>query len=225
MKQTQYKDFTISALGHDGFRLEKAEAKLSFAFDPFDVIQAEPVDYIFVTHKHYDHCDPTSIKKLSTSKTKIIAPVHCQSELAEFGDQVIWVADNQKHMLDRLGFTAIPAYNVDKFRSPTEVFHPKELGGVGYIVEAEKVRFYHAGDTDLIPEMENLKRLDVAFLPISGTFVMTLEEAIRAAELLLPKIVIPMHFGKLLGSTAEANRFQNLLRDKLKVEVLSVDSL
>ncbi len=231
MISTNFEEATITALGHDGFRVDYERPKLSFIFDPFDVKVGDPVDYIFISHHHFDHCDPSSIRVLMKSTTKIIAPRHCATELEEFGANVEFVDDREKHPLKILTYWTIPAYNIDKFRTPNEVFHPKTLGGVGFIVEVDlpegksgKTRWYHAGDTDQIPEMEELKKIDVAFLPISGTFVMTLEEAIKAAELIEPKLVIPMHFGKLLGSTADANRFQNLLKDIIKVAVLSIDS-
>ena len=86
---------------------------------------------------------------------------------------------------------------------------------------ASKTRFYHAGDTDLTPEMAELKKIDVAFLPISGTFVMTLEEALKAAETFAPRAVVPMHYGKLLGSVTDAFRFQNLLKEKIPTFVLT----
>ena len=226
MKQTTYKDSTITALGHDGFRIEYAEPALSFVFDPYDLHgEVEPVDYIFVSHPHFDHCDVSSIRKLLGPKTRIVAPECCKGELVEFGEQVDLYPGKEKVAGDKLTYWAIPAYNVNKFRTPTEVFHPRELGGLGFVVEVGKTRFYHAGDSDFIPEMETIKKIDVAFLPISGTFVMTLDEAIKAAEMIEPDLAIPMHYGKILGSVAEANRFQNLLRDKTNVAVLSTESL
>lgn len=231
MREATYHDFKISALAHDGFRIDNEILKLSFAFDPFDVKgEAEPVDYVFVSHPHFDHCDPVSIKKLLKSSTKVVAPESCVKELAEFDKQLELYGGKDKVQTKQLTYWAIPAYNIDKFRTPTEVFHPKELGGVGFVVEVpmagkKNVRFYHAGDTDFIPEMESVKKIDVAFLPISGTFVMTLEEALKAAELIEADLTIPMHFGKILGSVAEAHRFQNLLKDKLNVTVLSTESI
>jgi len=226
MKTTSYQGANITALGHDGFRIDYTEPALSFAFDPYDLHgETEPVDYVFVSHPHFDHCDVSSIRKLLGPKTRIVAPECCRSELQEFGDQVDLYAGKDKVITDKLTYWAIPAYNVNKFRTPTEVFHPQELGGVGFVVEVSKTRFYHAGDTDFIPEMETIKKIDVAFLPISGTFVMTLDEAIKATELIEPDLAVPMHYGKILGSVAEANRFQNLLHDKTKVAVLSTESL
>jgi len=230
MRSTNYQDTVITALGHDGFRVDIPNKELSFVFDPFDLKgEQEPADFVFVSHLHFDHCDPTSIKKFITKKTKVIAPNNCRETLAEITDSVVFYEGKDKVTNDKLTYWAIPAYNINKFRTPNEVFHPRELGGVGFIVEVEmegskNIRFYHAGDTDFIEEMKEIKKTDVAFLPISGTFVMTLEEAIQAAETIEPDLVIPMHYGKILGSVAEANRYQNLLRDKIQVAVLSTET-
>ncbi len=224
MQQGTYKDATITALGHDGFIVDFAEQKLRFAFDPYDVEEGvNPVDYVFVSHPHYDHCDPASIHKLLKPSGKVVASEPCAKELADFGKQLELVVDKNKHEVKGLTYWTIPAYCTNKYRTPTEVFHPKEKGFVGFVVEVGKTRFYHAGDTDFIPEMEKVKKIDVAFLPISGTYVMTLEEAIQAAEMIDPDVAIPMHFGKLLGSSMDATRFQNLLHDKVKVMVLTTD--
>ncbi|MEK7171002.1 MAG: MBL fold metallo-hydrolase [Patescibacteria group bacterium] len=229
MRETVYKGATISALGHDGFRVDFAEPQVSFVFDPYDLSgETNPVDYVFISHSHFDHCDISSIRKLLSPKTRIVAPQCCKNELQEFANQLDLYTGEDRVSADKITYWAIPAYNIDKFRTPNEVFHPRELGGVGFVVEvpienSKNIRFYHAGDTDFIPEMELIKKIDVAFLPISGTFVMTLEEAIKAAELIEPDLAIPMHYGKILGSVAEANRFQNLLRSKINVAVLSTE--
>lgn len=221
MKQGTFEGATITALGHAGFVIEFTEKKLRIAFDPYDIKEEQPVDYIFVSHQHFDHCDPVSIRKLLKNSTRVIAPACCERELSEFGQQLELLKDKEKHKLKQCIYWALPAYNVSKFRTPNEVFHPKDMGGVGFVVEVDGFRMYHAGDTDRIPEMDGLKKLDLAFLPISGTFVMTLEEAIEAAQVLKPKMVIPMHFGKLLGSVGDANRYHNMLRDLIPVMVLT----
>ncbi|RLG02733.1 MAG: MBL fold metallo-hydrolase, partial [Thaumarchaeota archaeon] len=104
---------------------------------------------------------------------------------------------------------AVPAYNVNKFRSPGVVYHPKEEGSVGYVIELDGVRIYHAGDTDFIPEMRNLE-VDVALIPVSGTFVMTAEEAAEAVNTFKPKVAIPMHYGAIVGDKSDAERFKKL---------------
>lgn len=231
MKHATYGDFVITALGHDGFRVDSEKLKIGFAFDPYDLHgDHEPVDYVFVSHPHFDHCDVGAIRKLLKPSGKVVAPECCRGELSELAGQVEIYEGKDKVQQKNLTYWAIPAYNINKFRTPTEVFHPQELGGVGFVVEVpmegkKNVRFYHAGDTDKIPEMEGVKKIDVAFLPISGTFVMTLEEALQAAEMIEADLTIPMHFGKILGSVAEAHRFQNLLKDKLNTTVLSTESI
>jgi L-ascorbate metabolism protein UlaG (beta-lactamase superfamily) len=222
MRTASYGDAKITALGHAGFLVDFPEHKLRFAFDPYSINGEETVDYIFISHKHYDHCDPVSIRKLVGKNTKIIAPASCEHELEEFSGQVELVSDKEKHSVKQLTYWTVPAYNLNKFRTPSEVFHTRDLGGVGFVVEIGKIRFYHAGDTDHVPEMDTLKKIDVAFLPISGTYVMTLEEAIEAARTIKPKVVVPMHYGKLLGSVGDAVRYQNLLqREEQPVMVLN----
>lgn len=221
MIETTFENLTITALGHDGFDVAPEDGK-RLIFDPYDLTGGITADYVFISHPHFDHCDPQAIRKVLGEKTKIIAPVSCQRELDEFAQQLELVADNAKHQLPGLTYWTIPAYNLDKFRAPNELFHPRNLGGVGFVVELnDRTRIYHAGDTDFVPEMGRLKKIDLAFLPISGTFVMTLEEAMKAAELIKPKLVIPMHFGKLLGSVTDANRFAQQLSQEVPVTVLT----
>lgn len=101
----------------------------------------------------------------------------------------------------------VPAYNVNKFRSPGVPFHPKEVGNVGFIITVKGVRIYHPGDSYFIPEMKGLAP-DVALLPVSGIYVMTAEEAVEAAAAIRPKVAIPMHVGEHIGSLADAQRFK-----------------
>lgn len=224
MNQTTFEGATITALGHDGFLVEWPAQNLTIAFDPFQIAPTEKkADYIFISHGHFDHCDPDSIRKLSREKTTIVSPAAFQKELSEFGDVVVWYDGTDKVKLEKLSYWAVPAYNVNKFRTPTEVFHPKELGGVGFIVEVGSTRIYHAGDTDITPEIATLKKIDIALLPVSGTYVMTVEEAVQAAELIQPKLAIPMHFGKVLGSAMDAHRFQTLLKGQVPVAILTAD--
>jgi L-ascorbate metabolism protein UlaG (beta-lactamase superfamily) len=104
---------------------------------------------------------------------------------------------------------AVRAYNVNKFRSPGVPFHPRESDHVGYVVIVDGVRVYFAGDTDHIPEMADIA-CDVALLPVSGTYVMTVEEAAGAARTLNPQIVVPMHYGAGIGTADDGRRFSQL---------------
>ena len=114
---------------------------------------------------------------------------------------------------------AVHAYNVNKFRSPGVVFHPKEDNKVGYVVKFGEVEIYHAGDTDHIPEMKDLKPT-IALLPVSGTYVMTKEEAIEAAKDINPKVVIPMHYGTIVGSEADAVYLKGKLPKGIELVIL-----
>ena len=220
MKELNYKDYIIKSLGHDGFRIENPSLKISIAIDPFQIADEVPVDLILITHPHYDHCDDVSAHKLIKSNTKIIATGDCIAELNSLGEKVKPAYIGQEIIIGKIKIMPTPAYNTNKFKNSNEVFHPKEKGWLGYVIEIDNIRFYHAGDTDFIPEMKDLKKIDVAFLPISGTYVMDVEEAVQAAEEIQPKLAIPMHYGKILGSFVEAQRFSNLLKDKIPVSVL-----
>lgn len=219
MQSTSLKEITVTALGQSGFLLE-FPGNFSFAFDPYDLQEPRPVDVVFITHKHGDHCDPKSIEKMVKDGTMIVAPKSCEECLEQFGEKVQWLTDEPKQRLGLIEFQTIPAYNLNKFRPTGEPFHPKELGGVGYVVEVSGCRIFHAGDTDFTPEMASLLDVDLAFLPVSGTYVMTPEEAAEAAEKLNPDLAIPMHFGKVVGSVADAQRFQELLKDKVDVAII-----
>ncbi len=111
---------------------------------------------------------------------------------------------------------AVPAYNLDKFREPGKVFHPREDGKVGYILTMKGVRVYHSGDTDAIPEMKAFKA-DLALLPVSGTYVMTATEAAEATKMIKPKLAIPMHYGAIVGSEADAEKFKQLASCQVQI--------
>jgi L-ascorbate metabolism protein UlaG (beta-lactamase superfamily) len=117
------------------------------------------------------------------------------------------VAPGDRIDVGGVGIEAVAAYNTNKFREPGKPFHPKADGKVGYIVTLAGTRIYHAGDTDQIPEMARAVGVDVALLPVSGTYVMTADEAIQACTTIGPKLAIPMHYGAIVGSVADAEAF------------------
>jgi L-ascorbate metabolism protein UlaG (beta-lactamase superfamily) len=108
---------------------------------------------------------------------------------------------------------AVPSYNTNK------QFHTKERGWVGYVFTSGGQRIYIAGDTDYIPEMKNI-RADIALLPVSGTYVMTADEAAQAALDIKPKVAIPMHYGSIVGAKEDARRFAEKLKGKIDVVIL-----
>jgi L-ascorbate metabolism protein UlaG (beta-lactamase superfamily) len=211
----EYSGIKISWLGHDGFKIKD---DVTIYIDPYEIKPGEKGDIILITHEHFDHCSQRDLAFVSHDKTVIIAPHICKGSIGGFRyGEVVFVSPGDE--VERLGIRvkAVPAYNVNKFRSPGVVFHPKEDGRVGYIVELKGVKVYHAGDTDFIDEMRGLGP-DIALLPVSGTYVMTYEEAVEAVKAINPKLAIPMHYGAIVASRLEAEEFKR--RSPVPVEIL-----
>jgi L-ascorbate metabolism protein UlaG (beta-lactamase superfamily) len=188
----------ITWLGHDAFKI--AASKLIY-LDPFELAgELEPADVIFITHEHHDHCSPEDVAKIQREDTVVVAAENCRGMLE--GD-VRYVKAGDTVVIGELSIEVIPAYNVGK------KFHPREAGGVGYLLAIDGTTIYHAGDSDPIPEMEGLE-VDIAMLPVSGVYVATADEAVEAANKIRPKLVIPMHYGSIVGSRADAERFKEL---------------
>ena len=150
----------------------------------------QPADLILVTHGHGDHFDPKLIKKIRKLGSPIIAPPSLKKSIGSMA----WDVGAGQFMQISGGphIRAVEAYNVKRFRPNGEPFHPKGEG-VGYIITIEGKRIYHAGDTDLIPEMEFIENIDVALLPSGDTYTMDINEAADAALQMKPQIAIPMH--------------------------------
>ena len=123
-----------------------------------------------------------------------------------------------KFTIGKVEVEAVPAYNINKFREPGKVFHPREAKGLGFVLTMDGTRVYYAGDTDFIPEMKNI-RCDVALLPVSGTYVMTAEEAAEAAAAINPQIAVPMHYGAIVGTADDAQKFKGLVKN-CEVEIV-----
>jgi L-ascorbate metabolism protein UlaG (beta-lactamase superfamily) len=195
----------IKWLGHDGFRI-KAEKVVYF--DPFKLKNAsEPADLILITHEHFDHCSPSDIEKISTPNTQIVTVADCFSKLAGMKvKSVTTVEPGNRLKVQGVEIEVVPAYNINK------KFHPKENLLVGFVVTLNGKRVYHAGDTDKIPEMANLKNIDIALVPVSGTYTMTAEEAAAAVNLIKPKVAIPMHYGEIIGTVSDAQKFKSLCK-------------
>lgn len=199
----------IKWLGHDTFRI--IGEKVIYT-DPFQIKKSERADIILITHEHYDHFSPEDIKKLLGPDTVIVIPVDCAGKIK--AKEVI-VKPGDKIIVDGIEIEVVPAYNINKN------FHPKDKGWVGYIFKVSGKRIYLAGDTDYIPEMKNFRDIDIALLPVSGTYVMTAEEAVKAALDIKPKIAIPMHYGSIVGSEKDAQFFVEKLKDKIEARILN----
>lgn len=197
-------------LGHSGFLIQ-TEGKALY-IDPYKVPDGlPPADIIFVTHEHYDHCSVEDINKLTKKETIIVTEKDSAKKL-KGKVKLMQVGDTTE--IGAISVTAVAAYNTNK------TFHPKKNGWLGFVLSFEGVRLYHAGDTDYIEEMKNID-VEIALLPVSGTYVMTADEAVQAALDINPAVAVPMHCGSLVGSMDDAQTFAEALQGKIKVQILS----
>lgn len=199
----------IQHIAHDTFRI--AGSKVVY-IDPFKVRNQDKADVILVTHDHPDHLSPDDLAKVCTSETQVVASPLCKDGVKNLkAKQTTFLEPGKKTSVAGIEIEAVPAYNLNKFREPGQPFHSKEKPGLGFVVQMDGTRVYHAGDSDFIPEMRSIK-CDVALLPVSGTYVMTAEEAAEAAAAIKPRIAIPMHYGAIVGSEADAAKFKSLVK-------------
>jgi len=197
-------------LGHASFVIRNGKV---IYFDPYKINATEKADLILVTHEHFDHCSPDDIKQIVQPSTVIVTVPGNKAKLSPFAGEIAeirFVNPGDTLTIQGIGIEVIPAYNVDKS------FHPKSNEWVGFIVEVEGEKIYHSGDTDLIPEMGSVS-CDIALLPVSGTYVMTAEEAAKAAAQIKPKIAVPMHYGDIVGNKDDAKRFQSLCECECRI--------
>jgi len=194
-------------LGHSGFFIKNSK---KIYIDPYNIKDSEEkADIILITHSHYDHCSVADLGKIIQEGTKIICPADCQSNITRFNIpiKIHIVEPGQELDLGEIKLNIFPAYNIDK------PFHSKDEGWVGYLIKINDILIYHAGDSDLIPEMQKLtgyNQLDkmfIALLPIGGRFTMSVEEAVEAAKLIKPSLAVPMHYGSVVGTEEDAKEF------------------
>ena len=161
--------------------------------DPIDGLPEEldKADVILMTHDHKDHCKDVTINRLRRGDTAIIAPKRCVKVL---GNDITVIASGEEITIKNIQIKAVDAYNTEAGSSTRKVHH--KGNGVGYLITIESKTMYHAGDTDYIPEMKDLGNVDVACIPIGGTFTMDMQDAVEAVLAIKPKVVIPIHRAK-----------------------------
>ena len=204
----------IEVLCHSSIRIRKNKV---IYIDPFKIDKNyNDADIVFITHDHYDHYSEEDIDKVINKNTTIIIPEELLTKLLRKGinkNAIITVEPNVKYMIQGIEFETIPAYNTNKS------FHPKENDWVGYIITLNDIRYYVAGDTDITEENRKVK-CDVAFVPVGGTYTMDFKEAAQLINEIQPKIVVPIHYGSVIGTEQDASDFIKLLHPNIKGMIL-----
>ena len=204
----EYNKLSITWNGHAGFKIIYGNMKVYI--DPYKLSKTyekiSDADIVLITHNHFDHLSIEDLKNIINERTVIVSAQECLSQLKSLKvKESIGIDPRNSVKVDGLRIETVPAYNIDKD------FHPKNDKKIGFIVEFGNDRLYHTGDSDIIPEMKDTNPT-VVLIPVSGTYVMTAEEASKAVnELINPKIAIPMHYGTIVGNKEDAIRFSELV--------------
>lgn len=206
----QIDNIDLSWLGHSSFVI-KGNGKIIY-IDPYNISKTEPADIILITHPHYDHCSLQDINKVAKDGTIIICPADCQSKISKIDKEIdlrtIDVGETME-IEEGIALGAVPAYNQEKQN------HPKSERWLGYLLKINGTNIYHAGDTDLIPEMQRLYgKVQVALLPVGGNVTMNAQEAVESVGVIGAEISIPMHYGSIFGSRRDAEEFVKLCSGK-----------
>lgn len=183
--------------------------------DPFQM-REEPrdADYILITHDHYDHFSPESIRKAAGDGTVLVVPEKMEKKAREVSDAVssiVTVSPGVRCEMDGLEMETVPAYNILK------PFHPKSAGWLGYILKIGGKRIYITGDTDATEEAMAVK-CDIALVPIGGTYTMDAKKAAAFVNVLQPAVAIPVHYGSIVGEPADGEVFRENVKAPVKVE-------
>lgn len=207
---TETGDLRITCIGH-GTLMFGYQGKIVHV-DPVsqeaDYSKLPKADVILITHEHGDHLDPKAIRAIRQDQTRILLTKACAPKVS--GGTIVKNGDTRA--VHGLKVEAVPAYNIVHKRPDGQPFHPKGSGH-GYVVNFDKTRVYIAGDTENIPEMAQLKKIDIAFLPMNLPYTMTPEMVAQAARVFEPRILYPYHYGQ-----TDPNALVNLLKDS-KIEV------
>lgn len=204
----------IEVFCHSSIKIKK---DVTIYIDPYRIDKEyNDADYVFCTHEHYDHFSPEDIEKVMKEETVIITVPSTLEETMKLQpdrSKIVLVGPNESYDMKNIKFETTVAYNENK------LFHQKTKKWVGYIITIQDEKFYIAGDTDDLPELENIK-CDVAFVPVGGMYTMNYSEAANLVNEIHPKIAIPTHYGLIIGSKEDAEEFKKAVISDIKVEIL-----
>jgi L-ascorbate metabolism protein UlaG (beta-lactamase superfamily) len=204
-------DLSITFLGHGSLFLVFSGKNIFI--DPYgevaDYSKLPKADIILCTHEHFDHLDPRALASIRTISTILILNL-AGSRRVNSG---IAMRNGDVQTVEGLLVEAVPAYNIVHKRDDGQPFHPKGIGN-GYILTFGNTRLYIGGDTENIPEMKDLKDIDIAFLPMNLPYTMTPEMVVEAAKIIRPHILYPYHYGQ-----TDVERLTALLKSEKDIEV------
>jgi L-ascorbate metabolism protein UlaG (beta-lactamase superfamily) len=189
------KTVKVHALVHASMRIEYDDREIQI--DPvtklgektIDYAAMPKADYLFITHEHHDHFDTTAIQLLTGDNTQLVTNQRC-AEMLGYG--TVMANGDMLQLADDITLEAVPAYNTTEGH---QQFHPKGRDN-GFILTLDGLRIYIAGDTEDIPEMAEIKDIDVAFMPCNQPYTMTVEQLVNAARIVKPKVLFPYHYGQ-----------------------------
>jgi L-ascorbate metabolism protein UlaG (beta-lactamase superfamily) len=192
----------VDWLGHAGFRIKTSAGW--FYIDPYRAPEGPSAAAILVTHDHFDHFSRDDVLRVAGDGAVFVGPATVTEQLR---GNTHSVTPGDVVDIGSVEVLAVAAYNTNKLDSEGRPFHSRDAGWLGYVIRDAARRIYHSGDTDVIPEMDEAAGVDVALLPVSGTYVMTPSEAAEAARRIDPGVAVPMHWGTVIGSRADAEAF------------------
>ncbi|MFB6204469.1 MAG: MBL fold metallo-hydrolase [Candidatus Nanohaloarchaea archaeon] len=214
----------VEWLNHASFKLKDSDGFVVYV-DPWsDFLEGdeEKADAIISTHDHFDHFDKKAIQSLKKRDTVLVCTSESEDEVPEDLSYKV-IEPGRSVKAHGLRVKGVHAYNIDKFREPDTPYHPKGFS-TGVIFELDGTRFYHASDTDPIPEMESLPEdIDVAFLPVGGKYTMDQEEAVEAVKKIKPGKVVPMHYGYIDETTADPEKFRSDVAEETGSEAVVLE--
>ena len=204
----------IQCLGHSSIRINNDKI---IYIDPYNIKDNyKDADIIFITHSHYDHFSKEDINKIKNDNTIIVVTEDIYNNVLDLNfdeNNIIKVLPNNNYIIDNIEFNTIPSYNLNKN------FHPLVNNWVGYLIEIDNIKYYIPGDTDLTNESKNIK-CDILFVPIGGTYTMDYKEASNLTNIIKPKIVIPIHYGSIVGSMEDSIKFKELVDKDIECRIV-----
>lgn len=180
--------------------------------DPLKVYENHNAKYIFITHSHYDHFSKEDISKIITNETVIVCPKSMEKEVKNIFNNIVLVEPNCEYKVNDVKFKTFNSYNISK------PFHPKENGWVGYIIEIDKEKVTIIGDSDLTPELKQIKT-DILLVPVGGHYTMGINDAVNLTNIIKPKRVIPTHYGEIVGTKDMGEEFKSKINNNVLCEV------